>query len=120
MLSFHYQSVSLIGGNIIFHHVHTKNAPSLSPRGALLHQPLFFLKNHSTSHFVQYRVCPRLFFCPLGSSPLATSLLSVASLTPNLSFTSSVLIRKLMPKPSRFEDSGFYSWEVDSTYTVNP
>ncbi len=30
------------------------------------------------------------------------------------------LIRKLMPKPSRFEDSGYVSWEVDSTYTVNP
>ena len=39
---------------------------------------------------------------------------------PHVPFTSSVLIRKLMPKPSRFEDSGFYSWEVDSTYTVNP
>ena len=30
------------------------------------------------------------------------------------------LLRKLMPKPSRFEDSGFASWEVDSKYTVNP
>ena len=39
---------------------------------------------------------------------------------PHVPFTSSVLIRKLMPKPSRFEDSGFYAWEVDSTYTVNP
>ena len=30
------------------------------------------------------------------------------------------LLRKLMAKPSRFEDSGFASWEVDSKYTVNP
>ena len=30
------------------------------------------------------------------------------------------LLRKLMPHPSRYEDSGFISWEVDSTYTVNP
>lgn len=39
---------------------------------------------------------------------------------PQAGFTSAVLIRKLMPKPSRFEDSGFLSWEVDSTYTINP
>ena len=34
--------------------------------------------------------------------------------------STAALLRKLMAKPSRFEDSGFASWEVDSKYTINP
>ena len=57
-----------------------------------LYLPLFCFIKWRISHFFQYRVCPRFLHSPFGISPRLTILLSVASLTQSLSFTSSALI----------------------------